>query len=60
MKVQSKKYEGSYRRKPFLLLLFKKAKLVATERCFKIGVPKNICEGVHVLVKLQTLSLQLY
>ena len=54
MKVQSKKYEGSYRRKPFLLLLFKKAKLVATERCFKIGVPKNICEGVHVLVKLQT------
>ena len=41
MKVQSKKYEGSYRGKPFLLLLFKKANLVATERCFKIGVPKK-------------------
>ena len=41
METEPKKYEVNCRRKTFLLLLFKKVKLVATERCSNIGAPKK-------------------
>ena len=41
METQPNKYEESYRGKTFLLLLFKKANLVATESCSNIDVPKK-------------------